>query len=64
VLLQQIEKLLGSHEAKLSIWRSPRPAGGEGGKVPRAKAKAKRVAGKAVAAKGKRVGVKRVVKKK
>jgi DNA-binding response OmpR family regulator len=64
VLLQQIEKLLGSHEAKLSIWSSPRPAGGEGGRVPGAKAKAKRVAGKAVAAKGKRVGVKRVVKKK
>jgi DNA-binding response OmpR family regulator len=27
VLLQQIEKLLTSHEAKLSIWSSPRPAG-------------------------------------
>ncbi len=58
LLLQQIEKLLASHEEKLRIWSVPRPGGTEMGKV--VGAAAKRVARKPV---GKAARVKRVVKK-
>ncbi len=57
LLLQQIEKLLASHEEKLRIWSVPRPGGTEMGKV--VGAAAKRVARKPV---GKAARVKRVVK--
>jgi DNA-binding response OmpR family regulator len=62
LLLQQIEKLLASHEEKLRIWSVPRPAAVETGKSAAAKTKAKtptpvkkknRVTVKAVAVKGK-----------
>lgn len=62
LLLQQIEKLLASHEEKLRIWSVPREAVVEDGKVSGAKGKAKRVVGK-VAKKAVRVGVKRVKEK-
>jgi DNA-binding response OmpR family regulator len=55
ILLQQIEKLLASHEAKLSIWSSPAPTTEKGPGAPAATAKpaigkppTKRVAGKPV----------------
>jgi DNA-binding response OmpR family regulator len=57
LLLQQIEKLLASHEEKLRIWSVPREAVAENG------AKAKQAVRKA-AKKAVRVGVKRVAKKK
>jgi DNA-binding response OmpR family regulator len=57
VLLQQIDNLLTSHEAKLRIWSTPAPA------ISGAKTAAKRVVRKPVAKKAVRVGVKRVVKK-
>lgn len=50
ILLQQIEKLLASHEAKLSIWSAPAPGtvSADGSKVPAA---AKKAVGKHVASK-------------
>jgi len=60
ILLEQIEKLLAGHEAKLAIWSAPavRSAGAGAAPVPRAarkpgskKAAAKRVASKSAAAK-------------
>jgi DNA-binding response OmpR family regulator len=52
VLLQQIEKLLASHEAKLKIWSAPAPKAEGGAVEPRKGAKAaKRVAGKKAAKK-------------
>jgi DNA-binding response OmpR family regulator len=53
VLLQQIEKLLASHEAKLKIWSTPSPAGGAVAPVVKASAAARKAAGKKVAAKKK-----------
>jgi DNA-binding response OmpR family regulator len=47
VLLQQIEKLLASHEAKLKIWSAPAPSSAAAKKV----AKPSAAAGKAVAKK-------------
>jgi DNA-binding response OmpR family regulator len=35
VLLEQIENLLASHEAKLSIWSTPAPAKTAAGKAPK-----------------------------
>jgi DNA-binding response OmpR family regulator len=74
VLLQQIEKLLASHEAKLSIWSTSAPAAataaGKIGEVRAAaktagrKAPAKRVVRKPVGKKAVRAGVKRAAKKK
>jgi DNA-binding response OmpR family regulator len=56
VLLEQIEKLLAKHEAKLKIWSTPAPVG--------AKAVGKKIAAKKVAAKvGKQVVVKKARKK-
>jgi DNA-binding response OmpR family regulator len=49
ILLQQIEKLLASHEAKLKIWSTPAPKVATGSAV---KAVAKEVAAKRVVAKG------------
>jgi DNA-binding response OmpR family regulator len=49
VLLQQIEKLLASHESKLSIWATPAPKPAEGPAPPKTvvkKAAAKRLASK------------------
>ena len=60
LLLQQIEKLLASHEEKLRIWSVPRAAVAE--TASGAKGKAKRVVRKA-AKKAVRTGVKRVAKK-
>jgi DNA-binding response OmpR family regulator len=60
VLLQQIEKLLESHEAKLKIWSKPAPAAGEVGEV---RAAAKRVVRKPVAKK-KRAAAKTAARKK
>ena len=62
VLLQQIEKLLASHEAKLSIWSSPAPKVEAGVKVarPAKKAAAKKAAKKKAA---KKAAAKRVVGK-
>ena len=62
VLLQQIEKLLASHEAKLSIWSSPAPKAEAGVKVarPAKKAAAKKAAKKKAA---KKAAAKRVVGK-
>jgi DNA-binding response OmpR family regulator len=57
LLLQQIEKLLASHEEKLRIWSVPRAADAENGKVTEAKGKAKRVVRKT------RTAVKPVAKK-
>ena len=45
ILLQQIEKLLAGHEAKLSIWSTPTPAKAGAKKAP-AKKPAKKVAAK------------------
>ena len=42
VLLQQIEKLLASHEAKLSIWSTPAPAIGRRKAAGRARARRRR----------------------
>ncbi|MGA1983535.1 MAG: response regulator [Acidobacteriaceae bacterium] len=61
VLLQQIETLLASHEAKLSIWSKPAAGAGEVGKV---RAAAKRVVRKPVGKKAVRARVKRAAKKK
>jgi DNA-binding response OmpR family regulator len=72
ILLQQIEKLLASHEAKLSIWSTPalKPTVAEPvGKPPAAKTKAagkapaKRVASKTAAKKAPRAGVKKAATK-
>jgi DNA-binding response OmpR family regulator len=73
ILLQQIEKLLASHEAKLSIWSTPAPkptVAEPVGKPPAAKTKAagkapaKRVASKTAAKKAPRAGVKKAAKAK
>jgi DNA-binding response OmpR family regulator len=48
ILLQQIEKLLADHEAKLSIWSTPAPKGAPAAKPAAAKTKA--TAGKKSAA--------------
>jgi DNA-binding response OmpR family regulator len=62
LLLQQIEKLLASHEEKLRIWSVPRPAAVETGKTSEVKGKAKRVVRKAAKKKA-RVAAKPVAKK-
>jgi len=63
LLLQQIEKLLASHEEKLRIWSVPRTAMvAETGKTSEAKVKAKRVVRKAAKKKA-RVAVKPAAKK-
>src|ERR1039458_10169724 len=73
ILLQQIEKLLASHEAKLSIWSTPAPkptVAEPVGKPPAAKTKAagkapaKRVASKTAAKKAPRADVKKAAKAK
>ena len=72
VLLEQIEKLLRSHEAKLAIWSSPAPKAAapakpaSSKKAAKKKAVAKRVTSKSVAVKrgtSKVVAAKRVAKK-
>jgi DNA-binding response OmpR family regulator len=72
ILLEQIEKLLASHEAKLKIWSTPAPTSSTSGdkKAPATAAKsagkkapAKRVASKSPAKKSARVGVKRAANK-
>jgi DNA-binding response OmpR family regulator len=63
ILLQQIETLLASHEAKLSIWSTPAPkAAVAGANAPAKKVASKTVAKKVVKAK-KKAGAK-VAKKK
>jgi DNA-binding response OmpR family regulator len=47
ILLEQIEKLLASHEQKLSIWSTPGPKAAPAKKPAPRKPAAKRVAGKA-----------------
>ena len=64
LLLQQIEKLLASHEEKLRIWSVPRVGVEETAKASGTKTKAKRMVRKVVAKKAVRVGAKRAVKKK
>jgi DNA-binding response OmpR family regulator len=49
ILLQQIEKLLANHEAKLAIWSSPAPAAAGVKKIAAKKAVAKRVVAKKAA---------------
>jgi DNA-binding response OmpR family regulator len=67
VLLEQIEKLLAGHEAKLAIWSSPAPAakGVSKKKVAVKKVPAKKAVGKRVASKvvSKKATAKKVVKK-
>jgi DNA-binding response OmpR family regulator len=62
VLLEQIEKLLASHEAKLSIWSTPAPAKAVAGKAAKAaqKSAVRKSPKKKVVAKA---AVKRPVKK-
>jgi DNA-binding response OmpR family regulator len=47
VLLQQIEKLLASHESKLSIWSAPAPTPAAKAATPAKKSTGKRLATKA-----------------
>jgi len=68
ILLQQIEKLLASHEAKLSIWSKPAPTTVAADVTAPAKRAAKKPAGvrlaaKAIAKKGARPAVKSVAKR-
>jgi DNA-binding response OmpR family regulator len=70
ILLEQIEKLLASHEAKLSIWSTPAPAKAAAGKTattaPKTTAKKtpkKKVATKAAVKQSPRTAAKRPVKK-
>jgi DNA-binding response OmpR family regulator len=56
ILLQQIEKLLAAHEAKLKIWSVPAPAAPKSAPV---KSAGKRVAKKAAAKKAKKAGGRR-----
>ena len=76
VLLEQIEKLLAAHEAKLSIWSTPAPVGAGSGVVAKRAAKkpvkkavakkkvAKKTAGVVVKTAAKKVGAKKAVAKK
>jgi DNA-binding response OmpR family regulator len=53
VLLEQIEKLLASHEAKLSIWSTPAPKSTDAGNASQTPASAKKSSGRKAPAKRK-----------